>query len=209
MRRELGKTTRRALLTTLAAALAAGAAGLGVDARAEVDERNLEPRNMPVRALLPNGGRFHPRTIVVLHDGGVRVGALPRRARALPDSRLDLSGVRLAGPLFRDRPFHTFLRPENRVGVLGRVGDRLVVDLRRAPLGARDVRRLLNRPTTILTKPNRVNKPFSITLNVAYNAARAPVSVDDAPLIGHVYLAGDQLLLSPPYETFYGHRLFH
>lgn len=201
--------TRRALVTALAAAFCAGAASLGVDARAELDERNLEPRDMRVRVLLPEGGRFHPRAIVVLHDGGSRIGALPRMARALPDSRLDLSGVRLVGPLFRDRPFHTFLRPENRVGALGRVGDKLVVDLRGAPLGARDVRRLLNRPTTLLTKPSRENKPFSITLNVAYNVAPASVSAASGAVIGHVYLADDQLLLSPPYETFYGHRLFH
>ncbi len=159
------------------------------------------------RFLLPGGRAFEPRSVLILTDDAALVGTLPRYVDAVPDNRLDLSGLGALSSLFNKAPYSSYLRPENRIGVVRRSGDVIVADLRGGGYGARDVE---GRPLAFLTTPPRGRPVLALAMRPGYSeiARREARAHAAGPEIAHVYAAGRGVLLSPPYRRFYGARLF-
>lgn len=188
----LGATAARAQLT-----------GRGADGR-EVDVRG----NLPLRILLPNGGRYRPRRLIVLTPAGGRVATLPFVADFEGVARLPAARVPRVGFLFGAIPAAHFVRPERRIGAVYRTGDDLLVDLRRAPTAAaRSVPAYLAGSIQLLTRLNQGVVELGLPKNLRYapTAARAPGQL---LRVGSAFMGQDRLLLSPPYESLFGARLF-
>lgn len=120
------------LIAAISLALPAGA-----DSRPGGDRRTttLEPSllsHYPVSFLSERGGRFEPESLIIVTQAGAWRADLPHRAREVRQGdHVDLSGVPLIGPFFRER-----LAPQDAerhgfpVGPVSRVGDTLVLDAR-------------------------------------------------------------------------------
>lgn len=206
-----GATRRRALSVIGGGALAAAALGSRADARSarndDRDDFQSGRVDVALRVLTPRGRRARAETLLVAHEGGAAAADLPRFARAEPDDRLPIGGSGLIGSVFRDLPYHTFLERENLIGRLVLAGDVLVADLRGFGVQADTARVLLRRPVALLSKPPLDNRPIAFTLQLGFRDA-APPAGGAGVEVGGVYAARGALLLSPPYESFYGARLF-
>lgn len=205
-----GATTRRGLVGGIGGALAFGSSARADQSARDRNEGLLEDglEELPLRALSPRGGGFRVRTVVALGADGVRTAVAPGFVRVTLDDRIDLSGTRL-GRIFRPAPFHTFVTPDRRVGALRRQGSTLIVDLRDAPLAPADIRGLLRRPVTLLTKPSGDNRPVSATFPLPFGpAGPADPRFDGGEQVGSAYVARGALLLSPPYGELFGGGLF-
>lgn len=199
--------SRRHLLLGMAAAAAmpalARADGRGRDGF-DVDIRG----DLPLRLIGPDGGRYRPRRLVVLERGGARAATLPHAADFEGVARLPAARLPLVGPIFGDVPAAHFVRPENRLAPLFRVGEDAVIDLRSAaPGAAAAVTDRLGASIQVLTRDRRAGV---VELGLPANLRFAPVSVRASALtpLGAVYDRGERLLLAPPYEALFGARLF-
>lgn len=212
---------RRFLRQVALAGLAVGLATASGASTAWADRRGGDPDRDDsvtdgfdqerVRFLLPRNRRFNPRRLLVLHDFGASIAALPRYASAQLDNKLPLGGAPLIGGLFKGGRANRFLRPELQIGVVRRDDDILVADIRARDLSRRAVSRLLARDALLLTKPPLENEAVSMRLRIAFSAVD-PGTVSDAaasgPVIGGVYAAEEAMLLSPPRDEFFGPSLF-
>ncbi|MEO1331213.1 MAG: hypothetical protein AAFW46_16305 [Pseudomonadota bacterium] len=210
--------TRRDALRRLACgsllALPALSAAVATPARAQVDsiEDPFGPDlrgNAPLRLYLPNGGRYRPRRLVVLERQGPLTAELPYVADIEGVDRLPIAKLPKIGAAFGDIPAATFVRPEFELGPLYRRGEDAVVDLRNRPrsLGA-TTEQYLSRSIRILT---RLARTGALELGLPGNLRFTPggdARVEGLPRIGAAYAARDRLLLSPPYESLFGYRLF-
>lgn len=158
----------------------------------------------PLRYELPSGARFAPRRLALITDRGVRIADLPARAPASREDRVPVGrAAGRFGALFAPRPLPSYLRAHHRLGPAYRVGDVLVADLRGAPttFDARATVLLLTRGA------GQGRDPIGLALDVALRPGDGR-GLDGGVPAGDAYWADGRLLISPPYDRFYGFRLW-
>jgi hypothetical protein len=127
------------MLKPLSALLLAAACLAALPAWASDRDSLLDERpgiGEPLRFRDAHGGAFRPRALIVRGPSGAFAAELPSGARsAVSENRVDLSGVPLVGPLFRETLDVASVREGALVGPVYRVGDTLVVDAGQASAG--------------------------------------------------------------------------